>query len=356
VRTSLLRRSTAAAVLSVVSTGLVVMGAPAAHAQATRTWVSGVGDDVNPCSRTAPCKTFAGAISKTAAGGTISALDSAGFGAVTITKSIIIDGTGTQASILATGTNGVIIASDTADVVLRNLDITGSNPTTGCGGLSGVKANAVNSLRLDGVSITGFQRGVELPLGTANPDVFVDVTLHRVDLANNCTAGVSAEPTNGRRTRVVLADSHISTSNQAFVAGPGAEAWVSSSSLSLNNVGLVKNGAAIHDMCGNTMVGNATDSTFTDVAAACAPAPTPATVQVPVYVPTPVPATYCMVPQLKGLTLAKAKAAVTKAGCTLGKVSKAKAAKAKRGKVLSQALPAKVEVRTGTKVAIKIGK
>ena len=39
-----------------------------AHAQATRTWVSGVGDDVNPCSRTAPCKTFAGAISKTAAG------------------------------------------------------------------------------------------------------------------------------------------------------------------------------------------------------------------------------------------------------------------------------------------------
>jgi hypothetical protein len=355
VRTSLLRRSTAAAVLSVVSTGLVVIGAPAAHAQATRTWVSGVGDDVNPCSRTAPCKTFAGAISKTAAGGTISALDSAGFGAVTITKSIIIDGTGTQASILATGTNGVVIASDTADVVLRNLDITGTNPTTGCGGLSGVKANSVSSLRLDGVSISGFQRGVELPLGTANPDVFVDVTLNRVDMANNCSAGVSAEPTNGRRTRVVLSDSHVSTSNQAFVAGPGAEAWVSSSSLSLNNIGLVKNGAAIHDMCGNTMVGNATDSTFTDVAAACAPAPTPATVQVPVYVPTPVPATYCVVPQLKGLTLAKAKAAVTKAGCTLGKVSKAKAAKAKRGKVLSQALPAKVEVRTGTKVAIKIG-
>ena len=39
--------------------------------QATRTWVSGVGDDANPCSRTAPCKTFAGAISKTAAGGEI---------------------------------------------------------------------------------------------------------------------------------------------------------------------------------------------------------------------------------------------------------------------------------------------
>lgn len=46
-----------------------------AHAQATRTWVSGVGDDANPCSRTAPCKTFAGAISKTAAFGEINVLD-----------------------------------------------------------------------------------------------------------------------------------------------------------------------------------------------------------------------------------------------------------------------------------------
>jgi hypothetical protein len=65
-----------------------------AQAQATRTWVSGVGDDANPCSRTAPCKTFAGAISKTAPCGEISVLDPGGFGAVTITKSITINGTG----------------------------------------------------------------------------------------------------------------------------------------------------------------------------------------------------------------------------------------------------------------------
>src|SRR5712664_3525740 len=80
-----------------------------AQAQATRTWVSGVGDDVNPCSRTAPCKTFAGAISKTAAGGEIDALDPGGFGTVTITKSITLDGTGTFASILAAGSNGINI-------------------------------------------------------------------------------------------------------------------------------------------------------------------------------------------------------------------------------------------------------
>src|SRR5437773_12356988 len=91
-----------------------------AQAQATRTWVSGVGDDANPCSRTAPCKTFAGAISKTAACGEIDALDPGGFGAVTITKSITIDGTGTLAGILASGTNGVIInALDTDVITLR---------------------------------------------------------------------------------------------------------------------------------------------------------------------------------------------------------------------------------------------
>src|SRR5438128_2291662 len=89
-----------------------------AHAQATRTWVSGVGDDVNPCSRTAPCKTFAGAISKTAAGGEISVLDPGGFGAVTIIKSITINGDGTLAGLLVgAGTAGIIVNAGVNDVV-----------------------------------------------------------------------------------------------------------------------------------------------------------------------------------------------------------------------------------------------
>jgi hypothetical protein len=58
---------------------LVALASAPAHAQATRTWVSGVGDDVNPCSRTAPCKTFAGAVSKTVTAGEINCLDSGGF-------------------------------------------------------------------------------------------------------------------------------------------------------------------------------------------------------------------------------------------------------------------------------------
>src|SRR5437764_9956182 len=103
-----------------------------AHAQATRTWVSRVGDDANPCSRTAPCKTFAGAISKTFINGEIDCLDQGGFGAVTIGKSITIDCRSTFGSILASGTTGVVIniavnANDPFRTVrLRGLSITGT--------------------------------------------------------------------------------------------------------------------------------------------------------------------------------------------------------------------------------------
>jgi hypothetical protein len=128
-----------------------------AQAQATRTWVSGVGDDVNPCSRTAPCKTFAGAISKTAVDGEIDALDPAGFGAVTITKSITIDGTATgTAGILNAGVPGVTIniTSETAPhnlhtVVLRGLSIQGASSGTNgiriiSGNVAGLRVHVEN--------------------------------------------------------------------------------------------------------------------------------------------------------------------------------------------------------------------
>lgn len=106
-----------------------------AHAQATRTWVSGVGDDANPCSRTAPCKTFAGAISKTAAGGEIDTLDPGGFGGVTITKSITIAAEGSgEGGVLVSGTNGIIINAPLGSLInLRGLQIEGLGT-----GLSGV--------------------------------------------------------------------------------------------------------------------------------------------------------------------------------------------------------------------------
>src|ERR1700710_1591569 len=116
------------ALLALVAGLVPFMASAPASAQATRTWVSGVGDDVNPCSRTAPCKTFAGAISKTAAGGEINCLDPAGYGGVTITKSLVIDCHFTEGGALAGGNGIVVNALSTDVVVLRGLDIFGVNP------------------------------------------------------------------------------------------------------------------------------------------------------------------------------------------------------------------------------------
>src|ERR1700743_2369446 len=116
---------------------LIGLAVAPANAQATRTWVSGVGDDANPCSRTAPCKTFAGAISKTAAAGEIDCLDPGGFGTLTITKSITIDcgGGGIVGSVLASGVAGINVNTAGINVVLRNIIINGTGTTLGTRGI-----------------------------------------------------------------------------------------------------------------------------------------------------------------------------------------------------------------------------
>lgn len=176
------------------------------QAQATRTWVSGVGDDANPCSRTAPCKTFAGAISKTAAGGEISVLDPGGFGAVTITKSITINGDGTLAGILASLTQGIIVNAGVNDVVIiRNVSING-----GGNGLNGVRFLAGKELHLERVQISGFTtNGVEFaPSGTSS--LFInDSIITRIVNASLTNAGVLVKPAGTGQASVVIDHSRI---------------------------------------------------------------------------------------------------------------------------------------------------
>jgi hypothetical protein len=164
-----------------------------AQAQATRTWVSGVGDDVNPCSRTAPCKTFAGAISKTATGGEISVLDPGGFGAVTITKSITINGDGTLAGILSAGSpQGILVNITTAlatdKVVIRNVSINGANT-----GTDGVRIIAGKEVILDNVTISGVtDAGIDIAQ-SAGSNVFLNnvrISKASVGVRTQSTAGV----------------------------------------------------------------------------------------------------------------------------------------------------------------------
>ncbi|MDQ3472743.1 MAG: right-handed parallel beta-helix repeat-containing protein [Acidobacteriota bacterium] len=167
-----------------------------ANAQATRTWVSGVGDDANPCSRTAPCKTFAGAISKTATTGEISVLDPGGFGAINITKSITINGDGTLAGILASLVNGVIVnaPSATGVVYLRNLTINGAG-----NGLNGIRYLQAKELHIENCAIYGFGNtgagngnGIIAALG-ATGNLFVRNTT----IFNCAAAGINISTTTG---------------------------------------------------------------------------------------------------------------------------------------------------------------
>jgi hypothetical protein len=135
-----------------------------AQAQASRTWVSGVGDDANPCSRTAPCKTWAGAISKTAACGEIDALDPGGFGAVTITKSITLDGSGTFASILASLVNGIVINAAATDVItIRGISINGF-----CNGINGINILQAKTVNVEDCVIFRFNTGNGITVNETN--------------------------------------------------------------------------------------------------------------------------------------------------------------------------------------------
>lgn len=160
--------------LFLIATVLAFTCIATAHAQATRTWVSGVGDDANPCSRTAPCKTFAGAISKTAASGEISVLDPGGFGALTITKAITINGGGELASVLVSGTNGMVIAAGPTDtVILRNLEFNGIG-----NGLDGILIQSAGTVIIDHCTFEGFaSNDIELNVGSPTYVVVQDSTL-----------------------------------------------------------------------------------------------------------------------------------------------------------------------------------
>jgi hypothetical protein len=168
-----------------------------ANAQATRTWVSGVGDDANPCSRTAPCKTFAGAISKTSAPGEINCLDPGGFGALTITKSIAIKCVGVEAGVLVSGTNGFNISAATTDVIyIEGLDFEGLNASP-----SGIQINTAAHVSIVNCEIRGFNTaGINVANSTSGVRVDVIDTI----VADNPGEGILAKPTGSVGARVTI--------------------------------------------------------------------------------------------------------------------------------------------------------
>jgi parallel beta helix pectate lyase-like protein len=279
----------------ILAAGFVTGLTTQAEAQATRTWVSGVGDDANPCSRTAPCKTFAGAISKTAAGGYIDVVDPGGFGAVTITKSITIDGGPFMSGVLAAGTNGIVVNGMGINVTLRNLDIEGAG--SGNIGVSILQAGAVHIEHCNIIDFTGGAINFN-PSGAGSLLFVLDTTTRhtlgvlvnngRITIDNlraeanakgvfaNANALVTVRRstfsgggegvTTTAASAVINVEDSVITNNVFGVdaSGGGTVRLGNTGVLSNSNTGLFNDGASfIVSMQGNDVVGNITPGVFT---------------------------------------------------------------------------------------------
>lgn len=203
------------------------------HAQATRTWVSGVGDDANPCSRTAPCKTFAGAISKTATGGEINTLDPGGFGGVTITKAITIASEGTgEAGVLVSGTNAIIVNAPVgSQVSLRGLQIEGLGT-----GLSGIKVLS-GDVRIENCVVRNFRgnpgAGINSEASTASR-----IVVSHSSIVNNLI-GVRSAPT-AAGSGIAMNNTTVDRNTQYGLLGLNANSVFSLDAMSIkgNTIGI----------------------------------------------------------------------------------------------------------------------
>ncbi|WP_247448505.1 hypothetical protein [Bradyrhizobium sp. 38] len=206
-----------------------------------------MGDDANPCSRTAPCKTFAGAISKTAAAGEINCIDPGGFGGVTITKSITIDCSEVPASVLVSGTNGITINAGTADrVILRNIRVMGINT-----GLVGIKIFAAAAVSIENCIVTQFaQQGISEARTAGNTSLFIRNTV----VSHNASTGVGLGATNPNR--VVIEGSHLINNLFGIAAATGNSARITRSVMSGNTTGVEADSGGALNIDSSSITGN----------------------------------------------------------------------------------------------------
>jgi hypothetical protein len=249
----------------------LVLCATPAHAQATRTWVSGVGDDVNPCSRTAPCKTFAGAISKTAINGEINALDPGGFGAVTATKSINIDCHEVFAGIVTGTGNGFVVSIAAGNVNdplrtarIRNVNIHGGGLSGTVGtrlGINGIRIDNAAQVSIEDCLITDFTQIAIRDQRTTGGRLTVTNTVAR----NSTNSGLLILPSSGStKIDVAISNSIFEGSATGIAAANGPAVAIKSSTISNNTGnGLDSEGTAVMTADNCMVSSNGSNGLFT---------------------------------------------------------------------------------------------
>ncbi|HEY4096736.1 MAG TPA: hypothetical protein VGM33_14550 [Baekduia sp.] len=223
---------------------------------ATRTWVSGSGSDLNPCSRLAPCQTFAGALSKTGDGGTIDALDPGDFGPVTVNAPVTIDGGGWPARIAAAPGGSAITVNAPAGtaVTLRGLQLVNPGGCTVPGAGDGIHVISGGTLHVENVTATGFAgSGVSLQTPTATQAV-----LQNVRVADGCTAGIAAQSTGGALSVTIDRASLDRDGTFGVLAGAGSLVRLGRSEIADNATALATAGDGVLQAWGdNHLRGNA---------------------------------------------------------------------------------------------------
>ena len=251
--------------VAVVAIFICLIG-PLAYGQNSRTWVSGVGDDTYPCTRTAPCRTFAAAFSQTAAGGEIDVLDpggidsDTGFGPVTITNSISIETGGIIGGITASGGSAITVAAGPTDVVvIRGITLDGLGTAQ-----AGISFQSGGSLYVEHCFINAFQTGISIVPSSGTSSIFISDTivrnsasdgiqfnpsgsasvtgtLKKVRTENNGTAGLEADGSGTNQAQLSFAKSTSASNAVGLLAnGPNADIYYPESTIFGNGTNLLQ--------------------------------------------------------------------------------------------------------------------
>jgi parallel beta helix pectate lyase-like protein len=218
---------------------------PAPASAQSETWVSGVGDDSNNCTRTAPCASFAGAISRTQINGEIGCLDSGYYGPVTIQKSITIDCHGMLATvpfddipvdiINGRADAGIRVAFDAFDpsdtlktVHIRNLTINGFASAEARVGILLYGAGQGSVVSVENCVINGWVTGVQ------DNRTRGLLTVDNTTIMNSSQYGIYVPDTTSGSHRTTISNTKIVDSGQGIFVGTYDEAVIASSFISSN--------------------------------------------------------------------------------------------------------------------------
>src|SRR5215471_9463 len=253
---------------------LVILFASSAWSQTVRTFVASTGLDTNPCSRTAPCRTFNAALAAVSAGGEVVALDSAGFGSnVTINKAVsVISPGGVFGGIWVPSGDGITISAGPSEVVnLRGLTLNGQGGTNGINFISGAAVHVENCV------VNGFGMGIRFTnsgklfvkdstirknitgifIGTTGP---IAASIDHVRLTENTGAGLDVVDGAKVSIRNSVSSGNATGINSTSTQPAGVEVNVENCLVAGNANGIASAG----DAGGTSSIVRMSDSTVTD--------------------------------------------------------------------------------------------